>query len=180
MDLEATLLGPLVEGRACGDCTACCAALKIETPDFQKPAGEACHHLSAHGCAIHAARPDVCRAWFCGWRRIEALPDAARPDLSGLMVSLDFNREPRNCLEGVSIVVRSLTGREAFESGMAEHILDELCDRLVPVWLNDGVQKLLIHPESDVVDYVISGRTPPAELSEEVQAWCSRYGMFRR
>jgi hypothetical protein len=49
------------------------------------------------------------------WRRVEALPDAARPDLSGLLVSLDFVREPRNCFEGVSITVRSLTGRVAFE-----------------------------------------------------------------
>ncbi|WP_019833746.1 hypothetical protein [Sphingomonas sp. PR090111-T3T-6A] len=179
MDLEATLLGPLVSGRECGDCTACCEALKIETPDFRKPAGTACPHLSAHGCAIHAARPDVCRTWFCGWRRIKTLPNGARPDLSGLMVSLDFNREPRNCLEGISIMIRSLAGRTAFESDMAERILDALCDQLVPVWLNDGARKVLVHPESDVAHYVISGETPPAELSEEVAAWSSRYGMFR-
>jgi Fe-S-cluster containining protein len=180
VDLETALLGPLVPARECGACTVCCDALKIDTPDFQKPAGTPCIHLGGHGCAVHAVRPDVCRAWFCGWRRMGALPDAARPDRSGLLVSLDIEREPRNCLEGVSIVVRSLGGQAGFESETAEDILDELCGRLVPVWLNDGARKVLVHPESDVAHYVISGEAPPAELREEVGAWSSRYGMFRR
>jgi hypothetical protein len=178
IDLESTLLGPLVAGRACGDCTACCDVLKVDTPDFQKPAGTPCVHLSTCGCAIHAVRPDICRTWFCGWRRIDAMPDAARPDLCGLMVSLDFVREPRNCFEGVSIVVRSRNGRSAFESDIAEAILDRLCDRWVPVWLNDGSQKVLIHPEADVAHLVMSGEPAPAHLRDEVAAWRSRFGMF--
>ncbi len=178
MDLEAVLLGPLVADRDCGDCGACCDVLKIDTPDLRKPAGTPCIHRSPQGCAIHAARPDICRAWFCGWRRMAWLPDTARPDLCGLMVSLDFVREPRNCLEGVSIVVRSLTGTAAFESAAAESILDGLCDQLVPVWLNDGSRKVLIHPDSEVAHLVISGEAPPAYLRDEVAAWRSRYGMF--
>lgn len=178
MDLEAVLLGPLVAGRECGDCTACCDVLKIDTRDLQKPAGMPCIHRSAHGCAIHAMRPDICRAWFCGWRRVEGMSDAARPDLCGLMVSLDFVREPRNCFEGVSIVVRSFTGRAPFESTVAESIIDELCDQLVPVWLNDGATKVLIHPDSEVANLVMSGEAPPPHLREEVAAWRSRYGMF--
>jgi hypothetical protein len=178
VDLESTLLGPVVAGRDCAGCAACCDVLKIDTPELRKPAGTPCAHRSTDGCAIHAVRPDVCRAWFCGWRRIEAMPDAARPDLCGLMVSLDFVREPRNCFEGVSIVIRSLTDRSAFESDMADRIIDLLCDRLVPVWLHDGSQKVLIHPEADVAHLVISGNTAPAHLHDEVEAWRSRYGMF--
>jgi hypothetical protein len=178
MDLEAALLGALVAGRDCADCAACCDVLKIDAPDLQKPADTPCVHLSAQGCGIHAVRPDICRAWFCGWRRIAALPDAARPDLCGLMVSLDFVREPRNCFEGVSIVVRSLTGRSAFDSDLAESLIDHLCRQMVPVWLNDGTEKVLIHPESAVARLVISGDSAPPHLRDEVAAWRARYGMF--
>jgi hypothetical protein len=178
VDLETTLLGPLVPGRECGGCAVCCDVLKIDTPDLQKPADTRCIHRSAEGCGIHAVRPDICRAWFCGWRRIASMPDEAHPDLCGLMVSLDFVREPRNCLEGVAIVVRSFTGREAFESDLADDMLDSLCDQLVPVWLHDGSHKVLVHPEAEVAHHVISGAPAPAHLQEEVAAWRARYGMF--
>jgi hypothetical protein len=178
VDLEEALLGPLVAGRECDGCAVCCDILKIDTPDLQKPADMRCVHRSAEGCAIHAVRPGICRAWFCGWRRIEDMPDDARPDRSGLMVSLDFVREPRNCLEGVAIVVRSTVGREAFESETAERILDSLCERLVPVWLHDGSKKVLVHPDAEVAHHVLSGDPAPADLEDEVAAWRARYGMF--
>jgi hypothetical protein len=178
VDLEAALLGPVVAGRACAGCTACCEVLRIDTPQFAKPAGTPCVHRSAEGCGIHDDRPDVCRTWFCGWRRVAGMPEAARPDISGLMVSLDIMREPRTCLEGVAIVVRSLAGRAAFGSETAEDILDLLCDRLVPVWLHDGETKVLVHPDAEVARLVVSGETPPAPLREEVAAWRARYGMF--
>jgi len=178
VDLEATLLGPIVAGRDCAGCGACCDVLKVDTTELQKPADTACAHRSSQGCAIHAVRPPICRTWFCGWRRIAAMPDAARPDLCGLMVSLDFVQEPRNCFEGVSILVRSFAGKAAFDSAMAERIIDLLCDQLVPVWLSDGSKKMLIHPESDVAALVISGEAAPEELRDEVAAWRARFGMF--
>lgn len=180
LDLETAIFGPLVPGRDCGDCVACCEILKIDTPDLRKQAGTPCIHLTDHGCSIHAERPDICRAWFCGWRRMEAAPDAARPDLCGLMVSLDFAREPRNCFEGVAIVVRSLTDSSAFGSALAEDLIDGLCDQLVPVWLNDGARKVLVHPDDQVAALVLSGEAPPADLRDEVAAWRRQYAQFRR
>lgn len=106
------------------------------------------------------------------------MPDEARPDRSGILVSLDFVREPRNCFEGVSIIVRTLAGSDAIKSGMAGTILDSLCDRLVPVWFSDGSRKMLMHPDSEVAGLVISGDTPPAHLKDEVAAWRERYGVF--
>ena len=178
MDLEAALLGPLVPGRDCGDCAVCCTVLKIDAPDLRKPADIACVHHRGRGCAIHATRPSVCRAWFCAWRRDATMPDAARPDQSGLLVSLDIVAAPRNCLEGVAIVVRSLTGRAAFEGAAAETLIDRLCTQYVPVWLNDGATKMLVHPDRAVAALVMSGAAPPAELRDEVAAWRSRYAMF--
>lgn len=177
-DLEAILLGPVLADRACGDCTACCTVLTVDTPDFRKPAGTPCTHLASQGCGIHAVRPPICRSWFCGWRRDAGLPDEARPDRSGVLVSLNFEREPRNCFEGVSINVRILPGGDAIANGMAATILDSLCDRLVPVWFSDGSKKMLMHPENDVAGLVISGEPAPAHLQGEVAAWRERYGAF--
>ncbi len=177
-DLETILLGPVLADRDCGDCVACCTVLTVDTPDFKKPAGTPCTHLSSRGCGIHAVRPHICRTWFCAWRRIAGLPNEARPDRSGLLVSLNFVREPSNCFEGVSINVRTLVGGEAIESGMAGTILDTLCDRLVPVWFSDGSKKMLMHPENEVANLVISGDLAPAHLTEEVAAWREQYGAF--
>ncbi|MES2288393.1 MAG: YkgJ family cysteine cluster protein [Pseudomonadota bacterium] len=177
-DLETELLGPVLADRACGDCTACCTVLTVDTPDFKKPPGTPCTHLTAQGCGIHAVRPDICRTWFCGWRRMAEMPDWARPDRSGLLVSLNFVREPRNVFEGVSINVRAIDDDRPIDNAMASAILDVLCDRLVPVWFSDGSKKMLMHPENDVAALVISGNPAPAPLQVEVAAWRERYGVF--
>jgi hypothetical protein len=178
-DLEQALLGPLVAGRECGDCVMCCDVLKIDTPTFRKPAETLCRHSSGHGCGIHATRPEVCRAWFCGWRRIAAMPQDARPDLSGLLVSLDFNRQPRNCLEGVSIVVRSVRDDAELDAPTARRLVDLLSSQLVPVWTSDGAAKTLVHPRGEIATAVISGEPPAERLRAEVGAWRARYDVFR-
>ncbi len=177
-DVETTLLGPILSDRDCGDCTACCTELTVDTPEFAKPAGAPCIHLCEQGCGIHAVRPRICRTWFCAWRRVASLPDAARPDRSGLLVSLNFVDTPQNCLEGVSINVRMLAGSDAIANGMAATVLDGVCDQLVPVWFSDGAEKMLMHPDKDVAGFVISGNAAPAHLQDEVAAWRERYGVF--
>lgn len=177
-DLETTLLGPLLPDRECGDCTACCTVLKVDSPDFKKPEGVPCRHLGATGCTIHAVRPAICRDWFCAWRRVAAMPEEARPDRSGILASLAFVRAPRNCLEGVAISVRTIAGDAPIASGMAAKVLDALCDRLVPVWFTDGRRKMLMHPEDAVARHVVDGTPPPADLRAEVEAWRSRYAAF--
>ncbi|WP_037520820.1 YkgJ family cysteine cluster protein [Sphingobium yanoikuyae] len=177
-DLETTLLGSVLSGRNCEGCTVCCTILTVDTPDFKKPAGVHCAHLVADGCGIHAVRPHICRTWFCGWRRMKGLPEEARPDRSGILVSLDFVREPRNCFEGISIMVRLLPGSDAIENGLAGAILDSVCGQLVPVWFTDGSKKMLMHPDSSVAGLVISGDAAPAHLAAEVVAWRERYAAF--
>lgn len=177
-DLENALLGPVLSDRDCGDCTICCTVLTVDTPDFGKPGGTPCVHLASHGCSIHATRPHICRTWFCAWRRVASLPDEARPDRSGILVSLDFVREPRNCFEGVSIMVRMDPDSKAIDNDMAGAILDRLCDQLVPVWFTDGSRKMLMHPDANVASLVISGESAPAHLRDEVAAWRERYDVF--
>jgi hypothetical protein len=177
-DFETALLGPVLDHRDCGDCSLCCTVLKVDSPDFKKSADQPCAHLAPRGCSIHAIRPNICRTWFCVWRRVAAMPEEARPDRSGLLVSLSFNREPRNCFEGVSITVRALPGSNAIANGMAARVLDAICDRLVPVWFSDGSEKMLMHPENDVAQHVIAGTAEPPNLREEVAAWRTHYGLF--
>jgi hypothetical protein len=179
-DLETVLLGPVLADRTCGDCTACCTVLTVDTPDFKKPPETPCKHLSSRGCSIHAVRPDICRTWFCAWRRVAEMPDWARPDRSGLLVSVNFVREPRNCLEGVSINIRAVDADSVIDSAMAAAVLDSLCDRLVPIWFSDGAKKMLMHPENDVATLVISGEPAPAHLNDEVTAWRERYAVFAK
>jgi len=71
-----------------------------------------------------------------------------------------------------------LAGSNTIESGMAQTILDSLCDQLIPVWFSDGSKKMLMHPENDVARFVISGGPVPAHLQDEVTAWRERYGVF--
>lgn len=177
-DVETMLLGPVLADRTCGDCTACCTVLTVNTPEFSKPAGTPCTNLCADGCRIHEVRPRICRTWFCAWRRVATMPDAARPDRSGLLVSINFVQAPQNCFEGVSINVRALAGSEAIENGMAAVVLDSLCDQLVPVWFSDGSKKMLMHPDNDVASLVLSGDLAPEHLQDEVAAWRERYGVF--
>ncbi len=177
-DLETMLLGPVLPDRDCGACTACCTTLTVDTPEFRKAAGTPCVHLGDRGCSIHAVRPGICRTWFCVWRRNARLPDDARPDRSGLLVSLTFNRAPQNCFEGVSITVRALAGSAAIENGMAGTVLDAVCDRLIPVWFSDGSRKMLMHPDREVAALVMGDGPAPAPLHDEVAAWRGRYGVF--
>lgn len=177
-DIETVLLGPVLADRSCGDCVACCTVLTVDTPDFKKPAGVPCAHLCSQGCAIHEVRPHICRTWFCGWRRVAAMPQDARPDRSGLIVSLSFERNPRNCFEGVSINVRAIDGGPMIDSGSVRAILDSVCNQLVAVWFSDGDQKMLMHPDDAIARLVISGDPAPAHLQGEVDAWRERYGAF--
>lgn len=178
LDLETTLLGPVLPERDCGACTVCCTVLTVDTPDFRKPAGRPCSKLTDQGCSIHKSRPRICRTWFCAWRRVAEMPDEARPDLSGLLASITFVREPRNPLEAVAINVRALPGSEATDKALLQAMLDSLCDQLVSVWYSEGTRKMLLHPENDVAQLVISGDPPPAHLAPEVAAWRERYGAF--
>lgn len=177
-DLETLLLGPVLPDRECGGCTACCVTLKVDTPDLKKPAGTPCPQLSATGCSIHAVRPTICRTSFCAWRRVAALPDEARPDRSGLIVSVSFNRAARHPFEAIALTVLALPGSKAVASGMAAHVLDALCDRPIAVWFSDGQRKMLMHPENDVAHIVLSGAEAPPQLAAEVALWRQQYAAF--
>ncbi|MEI9888934.1 MAG: hypothetical protein WDN08_21020 [Rhizomicrobium sp.] len=75
------------EAKSCGDCTVCCTALAIDTPELRKVPGVACRHCTAQGCGIYETRFPICRSYFCGWFGLPELGDAWRPDRSGILIA---------------------------------------------------------------------------------------------
>ena len=74
------------EERQCGSCTLCCKMLTV--PEFGTVSGQWCPHcVKAKGCAIHAIRPDVCRAFQCGYILSPALGEHWRPSRSKLVIA---------------------------------------------------------------------------------------------
>lgn len=74
-------------GRRCGECSLCCTVLRVD--ELAKPAGRDCaHQRAAGGCAIHATRPPICRAYHCLWLQ-GGLEEDERPDRIGGVVDLE-------------------------------------------------------------------------------------------
>jgi len=75
--------------RTCGECRACCITLGFEAAPgestFTKPPNTPCGHLIQIGCGIYADRPSVCQRFECAWISAPNLPDALRPDRSGVL-----------------------------------------------------------------------------------------------
>jgi len=82
------MVDQLVLGRECGACSQCCVTPAIDKPDIQKAPGTPCRHR-AGGCAIYESRPQICRDYHCGWRRLAGVLQDWRPDLSGVFVELE-------------------------------------------------------------------------------------------
>jgi hypothetical protein len=79
-------------GKSCGACTMCCSALEIA--HFKKPAGPLCENCRiGGGCAIYAARPQVCRDFECEWLTLRHLPRQLRPDLVGTILMEDADSD---------------------------------------------------------------------------------------
>lgn len=69
----------VVPNRACGTCSLCCKVLSIS--ELAKPAGKWCTHCRpGQGCGIHAARPFVCRGFYCEWMISNGLGPEWRPE----------------------------------------------------------------------------------------------------
>jgi hypothetical protein len=63
--------------------------------ELKKPALVTCEHCQdGAGCQIYASRPPVCRTFLCGWRNMEVLDDAWRPDRCGIIVSFTNEHVP--------------------------------------------------------------------------------------
>jgi len=74
-----------IEVVACGKCTACCTALEIVA--LSKPEGVRCEHLTQDGCGIYETRPEECKAFVCGFLKLN-LHRKLRPDRAGFIITI--------------------------------------------------------------------------------------------
>lgn len=171
---EERLFGPLVPGRECGQCTACCFEITIEHPVLAKPPRTLCVHCTTAGCSIYTARPDVCQSWFCAWRRVADLPDHLSPDRCGLLATLVENPVAENPLARFYIIVQWLDERPIAKSAAADELLAAMRRYGLPVWVGSGDQMSLHFPREDIALHLIRGTTPSAAIAREVDAWRDR------
>ena len=153
--------------RRCDTCTVCCTELKIETPEFRKPANTQCKHLCSAGCGIYETRPPVCQQFLCGWRLFAELTDDWRPDLSGVLVMRKAPGELppawRSADYGVELAI---TGGEAAvtRAGFADYVAGLLA-RNIPVFLSAASPSTLLN------EHVDSTITLPALRQKLVQLY---------
>lgn len=121
--------------RSCGECTVCCTALVIDTPEFRKLPGVTCSNCAAGGCAIYVTRYPICRSYFCGWMQSPELDDTWRPDRSGVILSPLTGGIPEEfeVREGVELLV--VGGAEAIRRPAFAALVLSLVASKVPTYL---------------------------------------------
>jgi hypothetical protein len=111
----------------------------LEIAALAKPAGILCRHNTGTGCGIYPIRPSACASWTCLWLRIPALPDALRPDRSGVLFSLDA-RSPEAAGPAGACIVGRVVGRErrGQRPAAVAAFAMFLREGSLPVWRVDG------------------------------------------
>lgn len=122
----------------------CCITTTV--PELTKPSWTLCVHCTGVGCGIYEARPASCRAFECGWYRDLQLPDALRPDRSGVMVEI---------LDGTNVVLAVVDRQRpnAWREPLITRWLRALVDSGHPVIVTTGPNSCpyyLIRGEQDV------------------------------
>ncbi len=175
------MFGPPLDDRACGDCIACCVTPLIDTPELKKAEGVVCPNCTGHSCAIHARRPTVCREYNCGWKRIASLPVEARPDHSGIMITVESHLPPRNLFEHLFLVAVVTKDPQDLETPMAGDIIDMLSQNLLPVFVFWNMTRHLVHPNPELADAILNpDRQTDQALVRKGRAWLERYAPFAR
>lgn len=172
----------LVPDRACGSCTACCQVLEVQA--LAKPAGILCAHSTGASCGIYRDRPPACATWYCLWRKIGALPDALRPDRSGVMLSLETDPTADDPFLRARIVCRALSGAEDLDRWEAvEAVAMFAREGSLPVWTAFGQEASLVYPQeaqADDLRSTITGTGAHAlrdqSRQQDVAAWRQRLG----
>lgn len=163
--------GPPVPRRECGACTACCTVPTIEP--LGKPADTLCSHCTSGGCSIYESRPVPCRTFFCGWRRIKALPDNLRPDRCGFVLMTEYNPNAANPFDRICLVARWIDTQPDLQAAAVQRLLKILRPVMIPLFVSaPGTQrKSLVHPAPAIYQAIVNGILPDPKLAAKVKAW---------
>jgi Fe-S-cluster containining protein len=171
------LFDHLVPERKCGTCVACCKILDIDKPDLKKPANVLCPHCTGTGCGIYSTRPEICRTWYCLWRRIDVMPEFLRPDKAGVLFSLDQHLPPRTPFELLYIVARAVYDPAIFDTEPIKAALNMFIEEgSLPVWISFDGTKSMIYPEHDFADAIVNPLTTKRlDLVPKAREWRRKY-----
>lgn len=79
-------------GRSCGSCSQCCKTLSIDAPELKKPMDAWCRHCAPKGgCRVYSERPNVCKAFACGWLLNANIDEAWWPARSKIVIHYHRN-----------------------------------------------------------------------------------------
>ena len=113
----------LVAGRECGSCNVCCVVLTINDPAMQKLQGYRCRNARPdNGCAIYETRPQTCRTFFCAWRHLKWIREPLRPDTSGVLFRLHYDKPDAAGQRRLGVMVTLLTNAALKAEGLAETV----------------------------------------------------------
>jgi hypothetical protein len=134
--------------RSCGTCTLCCKV--YEVPVLNKPEGKWCGHCApGKGCGIWQTRPEFCRDFHCLWINDASFSAEWKPEIAKFVMNIQDG--------GDQIVVMVDPGqRHAWKRAPYYASFKAMADQLwaekrMTVVVFDGVNKILVLPEEDVV-----------------------------
>ena len=80
-------------GRSCGSCSQCCKTLSIDASELKKPMDAWCRHCAPAkgGCRVYSERPNVCKAFACGWLLNANIDEAWWPARSKIVIHYHRN-----------------------------------------------------------------------------------------
>ena len=151
----STLNKYLVSNRQCGECHVCCDVLHINEGDFKKPANNICHNYNGLNCNIYDQRPKTCKDWYCLWRQVGWMNETTRPDILGVMFSIERTENSKIIFEKIYIVCRALNDADDFQKPEVQQIIRLLKDEgSLPIWLSYKAKKQLIYPNNIFADAI--------------------------
>lgn len=123
MSETETGMARLLPGRECGECNVCCVVLTIDDAELRKPQGYRCRNtLPDKSCAIYERRPNTCRDFNCGWRLLKWVREGLRPDKSGVLVRLQYERGRDGGPPRLGVIISLLTNASLRAEGLAETV----------------------------------------------------------
>lgn len=127
--------------RRCGECRLCCSVFPL--PALDKPAGVWCRLLGPGGCTVHdLGQPEVCSRYACWWLEHEDLPDEARPDRLGVVVTESGTVTVRG--RELPVLVINLVNPDSDRGPAARKMIED--------FLAAGMAALLLHgPDMRIV-----------------------------
>ena len=142
-------------GRSCGSCSQCCKTLSIDVPELQKPMDRWCKHCRSDkkGCTIYETRPNICRAFACGWLLNANIDEAWWPARSKIVIHYHRNGPKIVCAFVVDASYPHRWREEPYFSGIKQAALVGLSQSggghfLAHVEI--GPRKLLILPSREI------------------------------